>query len=53
MASYLRDHHDKVIGRWAGLVAEAVGDRLSPGEVRNEVEDLYAQPAAWPARRWR
>jgi rsbT co-antagonist protein RsbR len=42
MAAYLRNHHDKVAGRWAGLVAAEVRGRISPDEVRNEVEDLYA-----------
>jgi hypothetical protein len=42
MVAYLRDHHDQVAGRWAGLVAAQVRGRISLDEVRNEVEDLYA-----------
>jgi rsbT co-antagonist protein RsbR len=42
MAAYLRDHHDKVIGRWAELVVTGVRSRISPDEVRHELEDLFA-----------
>jgi rsbT co-antagonist protein RsbR len=42
MAVYLRDHHDKVVGRWAGLVTDGVRGRLTLEEVRDEVEDLFA-----------
>jgi rsbT co-antagonist protein RsbR len=42
MAAYLRDHHDKAIGRWGELVVAGVRGRLSPDEVRRELEDLYA-----------
>src|SRR5580692_8255907 len=42
MAGYLRDHRDKVVGRWTELVAAGVRGRISPDEVRNELEDLFA-----------
>jgi len=42
MAAYLRDHHDKVVGRWAELVAAGVRSRISSDEVRHELEDFYA-----------
>jgi rsbT co-antagonist protein RsbR len=42
MAAYLRDHHDKVVGRWTELVAAGVRGRMSRGEVRRELEDLYS-----------
>jgi rsbT co-antagonist protein RsbR len=42
MAAYLRDHHDKVVGRWTELVAAGVRSRISREEVRRELEDLYA-----------
>ena len=29
MAEYMRDHHDKVIGRWAELVVAGVRGRIS------------------------
>ena len=42
MAGYLRDHRDKVLGRWTELVVAGVRGRISPDEVRHELEDLYA-----------
>ncbi len=42
MSEYLRDHHDKVIGRWSELVVAGVGGRISREEVRRELEDLYS-----------
>jgi rsbT co-antagonist protein RsbR len=42
MAEYLRDHQDKVVGRWSELVAARVRGRTSPDEVRREVGDLYS-----------
>jgi len=42
MAVYLRDHHDKIVGRWAELVLAVVGGRLSLDEIRHELDDLYA-----------
>ena len=41
MAAYMRDHQDKVVGRWCELVAAGVRGRSSPVELRAELEDLY------------
>jgi len=42
MADYLREHQDKVIGRWCELVVAGVRGRSSAVEVRRELEDLYS-----------
>jgi len=42
MAAYLRDHHDKVVGRWSELVVAGTRGRISREEVRHELEDLYS-----------
>jgi rsbT co-antagonist protein RsbR len=42
MADYLRDHHDKVIGRWTELVVAGSRGRTSTEEVRHELGDLYS-----------
>jgi rsbT co-antagonist protein RsbR len=42
MADYLRDHHDKVVGRWSELVAAGLRGRTSIDEVRRELGDLYS-----------
>jgi rsbT co-antagonist protein RsbR len=42
MAAYLRDHQDKVVGRWSDLVVAGVRGRSSAVEVRRELEDLYS-----------
>ena len=42
MADYLRDHHDKVVGRWSELVVAGVRGRTSLEEVRRELGDLYS-----------
>ena len=42
MAEYLRDHHDKVIGRWSELVVAGVRGRTSLDEVQRDLGDLYA-----------
>ena len=42
MAAYLRDHQDKVVGRWSELAVAGVRGRLSAVEIRRELEDLYA-----------
>jgi rsbT co-antagonist protein RsbR len=42
MAAYMRDHQDKVVGRWSELVVTAVRGRISAVEIRRELEDLYA-----------
>jgi rsbT co-antagonist protein RsbR len=41
MAAYLRDHQDKVVGRWSELVAAGFRGRSSAVEIRAELEDLY------------
>src|SRR5215475_2679913 len=42
MADYLRDQHDKVVGRWSELVVTGVRGRTSLDEVRRELADLYS-----------
>ena len=42
MAAYLRDHQDKVVGRWTELVVASLRGRSSAAEVRRELEDLYS-----------
>ncbi|MGH3411059.1 MAG: RsbRD N-terminal domain-containing protein, partial [Streptosporangiaceae bacterium] len=42
MAAFMRDHQEKVVGRWSELVVTGVGGRLSAVEVRRELEDLYS-----------
>jgi rsbT co-antagonist protein RsbR len=42
MAAFLRDNHDKIVGRWSELVVAGVRGRTSREEVRREFEDLYA-----------
>ncbi len=42
MAAYLRDHQDKVVGRWSELVVAGLRGRSSAAEVRCELEDLYS-----------
>lgn len=42
MAAYLREHHDKVIGRWSELIVTGIRGRISREEVRHELEDLYS-----------
>jgi rsbT co-antagonist protein RsbR len=42
MAAYMRECHDKIISRWSDLVVTGVRGRLSPEEVRNELEDLFS-----------
>jgi rsbT co-antagonist protein RsbR len=42
MSTYLREHHDKVVDRWTELVVTRVRGRISPDEVRHELDDLYA-----------
>ena len=41
MAAYMRDHQDKVVGRWSELVAAGLRGRSSAAEVRRELDDLY------------
>jgi rsbT co-antagonist protein RsbR len=42
MAEYLREHQDKVIGRWTELVVTGVRSRLTTDEVRRELADLFS-----------
>ena len=42
MAAYMRDHQDKVVGRWTELVVAGLRGRSSVAEVRRELEDLYS-----------
>jgi rsbT co-antagonist protein RsbR len=42
MAAYLREHQDKVVGRWSELVVAGLRGRSSAVEVRRELEDLYS-----------
>ena len=42
MAAYMRDHQEKVVGRWSELVAAGVRGPISAVEVRREIEDLYS-----------
>jgi rsbT co-antagonist protein RsbR len=42
MADYLRDHQDKVIGRWTELVVAGVRGRVTADEVQRELGDLFS-----------
>jgi len=42
MAAYMRDHQDKVVGRWTELVLAGLRGRTSAPEVRRELDDLYS-----------
>jgi rsbT co-antagonist protein RsbR len=42
MADYLREHQDKVVGRWTDLVVAGVRGRTSAEEVRRELSGLYS-----------
>ena len=42
MTAYMRDHQDKVVGRWGELVAAGLRGRSSAVELRRELDDLYA-----------
>jgi rsbT co-antagonist protein RsbR len=42
MAAFLRDHQDKIVGRWSELVVAAVRGRSSAVEARSELEDIYS-----------
>ena len=42
MAAYMRDHQDKVVGRWTELVVTGLRGRTSAAEVRREFDDLYS-----------
>src|SRR6202050_1978182 len=42
MAAYMRDHQERVVGRWGELVTAGVRGRISAVEVRRELDDLYS-----------
>jgi rsbT co-antagonist protein RsbR len=42
MAAYMRDHQEKVTGRWTELVVAGLRGRSSAAEIRRELDDLYA-----------
>jgi len=42
MSAYLRDNHDKVVGRWTDLVVVSARGRITRDEARRELEDLFA-----------
>jgi rsbT co-antagonist protein RsbR len=42
MAAYMRDHQDKVVGRWSELVAAGLRGRSSAVEIRRDLDDLYS-----------
>ena len=42
MAAYMRDHQDKVVGRWTDLVLTGLRGRSSAAELRREFDDLYS-----------
>ena len=42
MAAFLRDHQDKIVGRWSELVVAGVRGRSSVVEARGELEDIYS-----------
>jgi rsbT co-antagonist protein RsbR len=42
MAAYMRDHQEKVVGRWSELVTAGIRGRSSPAELRRELDDIYS-----------
>ncbi|MGD0605368.1 MAG: STAS domain-containing protein [Streptosporangiaceae bacterium] len=42
MAALLRDHQEKVVGRWSELVAAGIRGQSSAIEVRRELDDIYS-----------
>src|ERR1700691_3054645 len=42
MAAFLRDHQDKIVGRWSELVVASVRGRSSAVEARSELEEIYS-----------
>jgi rsbT co-antagonist protein RsbR len=42
MAAYMRDHQEKVVGRWSELVTAGIRGRSSPVELRRELDDIYS-----------
>jgi rsbT co-antagonist protein RsbR len=41
IAALMRDHQDKIVGRWTELVVASIRGRSSAGEIRRELEDVY------------
>lgn len=41
MSAFLRDNHDKIVGRWTELVVASARGRTTRDEVRREIEDHY------------
>jgi len=42
MGAYMRDHQEKVVGRWTEIVVTGLRGRTSAAEVRREFDDLYS-----------
>ena len=42
MAAHMRDHQDKVVGRWTDIAVAGLRGRSSAAEVRCEFDDLYS-----------
>ena len=42
IAAHMRDQHEKILSRWSELVVTSVRGRISVGEVRRELDDLYS-----------
>jgi len=42
MGAFMRDHQDKVVGRWSELAAAGIRGRSSVIEVRRELDDIYS-----------
>ncbi len=42
MAAYMRDHQEKIVGRWSELVAAGIRGRSSVVELRRELDDIYS-----------
>jgi rsbT co-antagonist protein RsbR len=42
LAAYMRDHQEKIVGRWSELVAAGIRGRSSVVELRRELEDIYS-----------
>jgi len=42
MCAYMRDHQEKVVGRWTEIVVTGLRGRTSAAEVRRELDDLYS-----------
>ena len=42
LGAYMRDHQEKIVGRWTEIVVAGLRGRTSAAEVRREFDDLYA-----------